>query len=222
MQLYPAIVNYLQTAAEKINAIPAERKEILNSIAAFVKERLKAGQEPQLVFICTHNSRRSHIAQLWAAAAAAYYEIHTVQTYSGGTEITAFNPNAVKALTDAGLHITVIKQGRNPLYEVKLGDDLPALVAYSKHFMDAPNPAGSFAAIMTCSSADKDCPFVPGAIARIATPFDDPKAADGTPQQEQVYAERCKDIAIEMLYVFSQVKMDEEAFEYRSTESARN
>lgn len=206
MQLYPTIINYIQHAEKKLAAIPEERKEILNRIAAFVKDRVHTHRPSHLVFICTHNSRRSHIAQLWAAAAAAYYGIQGVHTYSGGTEITAFNPSAVKALQDAGFQITIANNGDNPLYEVRLGKGLPALHSFSKKFSDAPNPSSDFAAIMTCNSADEGCPFVPGAVFRIATTFNDPKAADGTPQQEEVYAERCKDIAVEMVYVFSQVK----------------
>ncbi|SFW81744.1 low molecular weight phosphatase family protein [Chitinophaga sancti] len=229
MQLYPTITRYLQDAEKHTTGIPAERKEILNRIAAFISERMHAGKEPglagsqshieasqphlqgkqsHLVFICTHNSRRSHLAQLWAAASAAYYGIEDVYTYSGGTEVTAFNPSAVKALQDAGFQITIAQTGDNPLYEVRLGEHLPVINSFSKKFGDAPNPSADFAAIMTCTSADEGCPFVPGAAFRIATPFNDPKAADRTPQQEAVYAERCKDIAIEMLYTFSQVNKD--------------
>ena len=205
MQLYPAIVSYLEAAEKEIDIIPADRKEILEKLASFVRERVNAGKPSQLVFICTHNSRRSHTAQLLAAAAAYHYEVPGVVTYSGGTEVTAFNHSAVKALSDAGFQIALAEDGDNPVYEVKLGDSLPIISSFSKKFMDAANPSSDFAAIMTCSSADQGCPFVPGAAARIATPYNDPKAADGTPQQEQVYAERCKDIAVEMLYVFSSV-----------------
>jgi protein-tyrosine phosphatase/arsenate reductase len=205
MQLYPAIESYLKVAEQGISTIPAERKEILKKLAAFVRERAGSKKQSHLVFICTHNSRRSHTAQLWAAAAAVHYGIPGVETYSGGTEVTGFNHSAVKALSDAGFQITVLKHGDNPVFEVRLSDDLPAIASFSKKFMDAPNPQSDFAAIMTCSSADQGCPFVPGAAARIATPYNDPKAADGTPEEEQVYAQRCKDIAVEMLYVFSLV-----------------
>ncbi|RXK83001.1 low molecular weight phosphatase family protein [Filimonas effusa] len=206
MQLYPTIVSYLKEAEKEIDFIPAERKDALEKLTAFVKERTGAGKPSYLVFICTHNSRRSHTAQLWAAAAAAYYSIDHVETYSGGTEVTAFHQNAIKALSNAGFHIMPAKNGENPVYNVKLGDHLPIIRSFSKKFMDTPNPQADFAAIMTCSSADRGCPFVPGATARIAIPYNDPKASDGTPQQEQVYAERGKNIAVEMLYVFSGIR----------------
>lgn len=208
MQVYPAIATYLQEAEKGIDSIPAERKEILDRLTAYVKQKTGEGKKTQLIFICTHNSRRSHTAQLWAAAAAAYYGIKDVVTYSGGTEVTAFNGSAVKALVDAGFKIEVEKEGDNPVYAVRFSGDAPAIHSFSKKYMDAPNPTADFAAVMTCSHADEACPFVAGAEARISTPYDDPKASDGTPQQAEVYAKRCKNIATELLYVFSRVKKD--------------
>lgn len=206
MQLYPAIIEYIKIAEKGMASIPADRKEALDSIAVYVKHRLSAGKQANLVFICTHNSRRSHTAQLWAAAATAYYGIEGVNNYSGGTEVTAFNINAVKALTDAGFKIELVKPGKNPVFESKYGADIPAITSFSKRYMDEPNPTSGFAAIMTCSHADEACPIVAGADGRIAVPYDDPKAADGTPQQDAVYQERCKQIATEVLYVFAQLK----------------
>lgn len=206
MQLYPAIIAYIKTAEKGITAIPAARKEQLDSIAAYVKSRTSAGKQANLIFICTHNSRRSHTAQLWAAAAAAYYGVTGVANYSGGTEVTAFNIGAIKALTAAGFKIDMATPGKNPVFEVKLGDSIPAIPAFSKRYMDEPNPITDFAAVMTCSHADESCPFVSGADGRIAIPYEDPKAFDGTPQQDAAYQERCLQIATEMLYVFARLK----------------
>ncbi len=58
---------------------------------------------------------------------------------------------------------------------------------------------------MTCSQADKRCPIVAGAAARIALPFDDPKEFDGTPLERSKYDERCQQIARELLFVFAEV-----------------
>jgi len=46
------------------------------------------------------------MGQLWISVAAAYYGLPKVDTFSGGTAITAFNPRAVKALQDLGFEIT--------------------------------------------------------------------------------------------------------------------
>lgn len=58
---------------------------------------------------------------------------------------------------------------------------------------------------MTCSDAERNCPFVPGAEKRIAITYDDPKAFDGTESQAAKYVERATQIATELFYVFSQL-----------------
>ena len=187
--------------------IPDDRREPLDQIAAFVRERKLAGQPIRLVFICTHNSRRSHMSQIWAAAAATWYGIDGVETYSGGTEATAFNPRAVAAMRRAGFEIAdVPADATNPHYAVGFSADAPALDVFSKTYDWAGNPSSDFAAIMTCSQADRACPFVRGAVLRVSLPYEDPKVADGTPEEAARYDERARQIAGEMFYLFSQVK----------------
>jgi protein-tyrosine phosphatase/arsenate reductase len=146
------------------------------------------------------------MGQLWALAAAEYYGIKGVSCYSGGLEISAFNENAVKALTKAGFKITKKSIGSNPNYEVMFASDASPMTVFSKKYMDAPNPTSNFAAIMCCSHADKTCPIVQGAAIKISTPYEDPKEADGKPNQDEVYNERCKQIATEVVYSFSLLK----------------
>lgn len=205
-KLYSSIMTYIQSAEKDFDKIPEERKEQLKKVALFLQTRLSTEKKANLVYICTHNSRRSHMGQLWAMAAAEYYGIKGVSTYSGGLEITAFNPNAIKALTKAGFKITKKTEGTNPHYEATYASDASPVIAFSKKYMDSPNPTSNFAAIMTCSHADETCPLVRGASIKIATPYEDPKEADGKPNQDQVYDERCKQIATEVLYSFSLLK----------------
>jgi len=204
-ELPAALNDYLENAKKDFDKIPAERKEQLKKIASYVETNLKAEKKANLIFICTHNSRRSHMGQLWAYAAASYYGIKGVSSYSGGTEVTAFNPNAIKALTKAGFTITKKAEESNPKYEVTYANDAPAVTLFSKKYMDAPNPTTNFAAIMTCEHADSNCPVVIGAATKIAIPYEDPKKADGQPNQDEVYDERSKQIATEILYAFSLV-----------------
>ena len=204
--LYAPITKYLQTAEKDFDKIPEERKIQLKKIALYLKTKLSSEKKASLVFICTHNSRRSHMAQLWAYAAAEYYGIKGVSNFSGGLEVTACNERTVKALTKAGFVITKKTDGTNPNYEVKYADGAPAVLAFSKKYMDTPNPTSNFAAVMTCSHADKNCPIVQGASIKIATPYEDPKEADGKPNETEVYNERCKQIATEVMYTFSLLK----------------
>ena len=155
-------------------------------------------------YICTHNSRRSHLGQVWAAVAASYYNIKNVHTFSGGTEATAFNPNAIQALERAGFRIEKTSLESNPLYKVYYSNE-DYVTCFSKVYSNAANPSTDFAAIMTCTDADEKCPIVLGATVKIATPYEDPKAFDGTELQDDKYDERCQQIALECLYVFSHV-----------------
>jgi arsenate reductase (thioredoxin) len=203
-----AIREYVAARAGECDQIPEERRQQLAEIAAYVRQRASSGQPALLTFICTHNSRRSHLAQIWAQVAAGYYGVGGVQTFSGGTEATAFNRRAIGALERAGFSITSTDADstKNPRYYVHFQDSAPPLVCFSKVFNEAPNPQQGYCAIMTCSQADQACPIVPGAAHRVALPYEDPKAFDDSAQEAEKYDERCRQIAREMLFVFSLLK----------------
>ncbi|HRP00211.1 MAG TPA: protein-tyrosine-phosphatase [Flavobacteriales bacterium] len=202
--LHPDLQRYVDDRViPAMAAIPAERKESLDLIAAFVKERKAAGATADLIFICTHNSRRSHLSQLWAATAAWSFGQDHVRTYSGGTEATAVNPRAVAAVERAGFQV-VKPEGKNPVYEVSFAKDHAAERCWSKVYNDPANPQKDYCAAMTCSEADTNCPIVLGALDRISLPYNDPKEADGTPEEAARYDERCLQIAAELWYVMQQ------------------
>lgn len=186
--------------------IAQSRKSLISPLTAFIEHKQKHSEEILLNFICTHNSRRSHIAQIWAQAAAYRYDIRNVLTFSGGTEATAFNPRAVTAMRTAGFGIATAKSGSNPTYAVTFTDEADSpLLIFSKRYDEAPNPTRDFAAIMVCSDADENCPVITGSAARIALPFDDPKAFDDTEREAEKYLERVHDIGREILFAFSLV-----------------
>lgn len=184
--------------------IPLERKNILENISAYIKSKLAGHETVNLVYVCTHNSRRSHLGQVWAATAAAFYGIGNIKTFSGGTEATAFHPNAIKALETAGFEIQIKKESTNPVYIVYYAED-KYTACFSKIYNDVQNPSKNFAAIMTCSDAEENCPFIPGCDLRIGTTYNDPKAFDNTILQDEKYIERSNQIAMECLYVFSKL-----------------
>jgi len=197
------LATYIDARLAEFDLISAERKAQLKELAQFVESRLKSGRSTQLIFICTHNSRRSHMSQIWAQTAAAYYNAPGIQTYSGGTAATAFNPRAVAALQRAGYRIETADQGENPVYRVWYREDAQPMEAFSKIYDQEPNPAKDFCAVLTCAQADHACPIVNGAVQRVAIPYEDPKAFDGTDKEAQLYDERCRQISREMLYLFS-------------------
>ncbi|MCR8668519.1 protein-tyrosine-phosphatase [Aestuariibaculum sp. M13] len=183
-----------------------ERKTTLQPLIDFIQKKVNAQKEVRLNFICTHNSRRSHLSQVWAQTIAHHFNIKQVFCYSGGTEATALFPMAAETLKNTGFDIHTIAEGNNPIYSIKYAEDEHPVIGFSKTYDDVFNPQSEFAAIMTCSSADKGCPIILGAEKRFPITFEDPKAFDNTPLQAEKYNERSLQIATELFYVFSQIK----------------
>lgn len=203
--MYPQILDSF--ASLQFDTIPEERREVLRPLIEFIQSKSANEDMIRINFICTHNSRRSHLSQVWAQAAAAYYQIKNVYCYSGGTEATALFPMAAKALENSGFKFKALSEGKNPVYSFKYDDNAHPVIGFSKKLDDDFNPKSKFAAIMTCDSANEACPFVPGAEKRIPITFEDPKAFDNTPQQEEKYLERSIQIATEMKYIFSKISV---------------
>lgn len=202
--LFKEVAASLVARAGEFDDIDLPRREKLDELSGFIRQQLAAHKTPRLLFVCTHNSRRSQMAQIWAAVAAEKYGL-TIATYSGGTEASAFNSRAVAAMERAGLRIEKSTDDSNAIYHVRFSAIRPALTCFSKRFDNPPNPREEFAAVMVCSDADRACPIVPGSSARIAIPYVDPKESDGTGREAAVYDERCAQIEREMLYVMSRV-----------------
>ncbi|MBK1896693.1 low molecular weight phosphatase family protein [Chryseobacterium paridis] len=201
--MYPSL---LQTI-EKLKAIEIsqERKALLQPLTEFIQTKFNDGKSVNLNFICTHNSRRSHLSQVWAQIASDYFRIPKVTCYSGGTEETSIFHKVIETLREQGLQTLKIADNQNPVYSIRYNDESQPIIAFSKRYESAFNPVNGFAAIMTCSQADGGCPFIPGAEKRIPITFEDPKFSDNTHEQDQVYYETSLQIGAEMFYVFSQV-----------------
>ncbi len=207
--VFPAIASYLAERGREFDRIPAERRGELDRLAAYARQKHLSSEPMSMIFVCTHNSRRSHMAQMWAAA-AAYVHGFTMDSYSGGTEDTAFNPRAVASLRRAGWVIEQTTNARNPVYHARMSGDAaaPVLTCFSKAYDSPPNPKEKFAAVMVCSEADEACPAVFGEDFHLGLPYTDPKVSDGTEVEAATYDERSAQIAREMLYVFSRAASD--------------
>ena len=198
-KLYPdlrAVVERLYAAAPDI---PAERHALLRPLADYVRHHAPA----RLNFICTHNSRRSHLAMVWAAVSAYLHGHDHVTTLSGGTEATALHPNMVGALWRAGFRVEAegaAKPEGGPLYHVHFAEGVTPLRCFSKVYDHPSNAAGPFAAVMVCDSANEACPVIPGAAARLPLTYADPKVGDGTAREEAIYDERVGEIGRDLLW----------------------
>ena len=191
-----------------IKSISESRKVILSQLVDYIQEKVDAGLEIRLNFVCTHNSRRSHLSQIWARVAAYYFDIGFISCYSGGTEATALFPVVAETLSNQGYRILKLSEADNPIYGIKYDDNMDPIIAFSKTYDHPFNPVSDYAAIMTCSHADQNCPVLLGAEKRIPITYDDPQAYDGTDLQKDKYTERSMEIGTEMFYVFSQIQIE--------------
>lgn len=203
--MYQKLIEIINNKID-VHSISEERKNILQPLIDFVQQKVNERQDINLNFICTHNSRRSHLSQVWARVASVHFNIPNIHCYSGGTEETALFPKVAETLTEQGFNIFKIADTNNPVYAIKYSDNALPVIGFSKKYDNLFNPVSAFTAIMTCSQADGGCPFIAGAEKRIPITFEDPKISDGTTEQSKVYAERSLQIATEMFYVFSMIK----------------
>lgn len=106
----------------------------------------------KVLFLCTHNSARSQMAEGWAKALfPGKYEV-----YSAGTQPTKVNALAVKAMNEVGVNISS--------QTAKRIDQLP-----DKKFD---------LVVTLCDSAKEDCPIFPGAGKAVHRAFPDPSASN--------------------------------------------
>lgn len=197
----PVLDENIKALENEEHLISETRKEELGYLASEIKRQINALGKSDIIFVCTHNSRRSQLAELWLRAAVKYYNIKNVTTWSGGTEATAFNQRMVDAVIRIGFHLTKDNQVENPGYQTRLNDEDSGVKMFSKKYDSPYNPQTGFIAVMVCGQADKDCPFVPGAFARIALPYEDPKNSDNTPQETPVYDAKVREIGREILFM---------------------
>ncbi len=107
----------------------------------------------RVLFLCTHNSARSQMAEsLLRALAGKRFEVA-----SAGTEATRVHPLAIRAMQEVGLDLT--------------GHTSKTIDV----FLDQPWDY----VITVCDSANERCPMFPGGTTRIHWSFDDPSQAIG-------------------------------------------
>src|SRR5690606_27869129 len=119
-----------------------ERKFKLDQLSEILLSDISQGKTPKLISICTHNSRRSHLLQIMLSYCFDYLELPDISTFSGGTEATAFNPNAINALKMFGFLIEQKTFEDNPNYDIIWGKNGEKSLQnlHSKNFRSKVNP----------------------------------------------------------------------------------
>lgn len=182
--------------------IKDSRLDILNKIAEKIASELEDRDKVNINFICTHNSRRSQMGQVWAFYASEYFNIKNTFTFSGGIETTAFHRNTVKTLQKVGFEFNIMDfSHQNPKYLISFKNTKKNILGFSKKY-DCEENNYPYIAITTCDDADENCPFIPDALTRFHLPYTDPKSADKTDFQDKKYLETNAQIAAEMFIIF--------------------
>jgi len=182
--------------------ISTSRLKALDLLIREVRINLNKSISVQLNFICIHNSRRSQFSQIWSETLAYYYDYKNISSFSGGTEITEVYDGVITSLSKTGFNILKNNKKPNPTYSIDFGESKKKVAVYSKLFNCDLNPKSDFIAIMNCSSADKNCPFVAGASKNISMPFDDPKLYDGSDKEMFYYNKTNIEIATSIKYLY--------------------
>jgi arsenate reductase (thioredoxin) len=122
------------------------------------KERSMSTEPIRVLFVCTHNSARSQIAE----ALLKHYGGDDFDVYSAGTEATRVNPFAIKVLGDLGIDWSKAESKT-------IGRFL------SQHFDYV---------ITVCDRAKATCPVFPGSANTLHWGLDDPSEVEGTDQEK--------------------------------------
>ncbi|MEP7011570.1 MAG: ArsR family transcriptional regulator [Acidobacteriota bacterium] len=138
----------------------------------------EAGRRGRVLFLCTHNSARSQMAE----GILRHMAGDQVEVRSAGTEVTRVHPLAIKTMAARGIDIG--GQRSKPLDE----------------FIDQPFDY----VISVCDNARESCPIFPGARNRIHWSIPDPSGVEGTDKERETAFERAADdLLTRIRYLFS-------------------
>ncbi|UMB54965.1 hypothetical protein MKD41_05695 [Lutibacter sp. A64] len=192
--------------SKKNLSIDTARIDLLTNIAQYIANEFKKNKPIHLNFICTHNSRKSQLCQVWAKYAIDYFKLKNIDSFSGGTAVTAFYRNTVKTLQEVGFKFEISEfSHQNPVYLISYKNCTNPIIGFSKFFDDEINKK-PFIAITTCSNAKENCPFISEAIERFHLPFNDPKTFDNSLYKAEKYLETNQQIAGEIHFIFDLIK----------------
>ena len=116
-----------------------------------------ADNKRKVLFLCTHNSARSQMAE--GILRDLYGD--RFEVYSAGTEPSRVNPYAIKAMEELGIDISGNKSKSIDCFEGKHMDYV----------------------VTVCDNARESCPTFPGAVQTIHRAFTDPSKFRGKDEE---------------------------------------
>ncbi len=204
--LYPILHDYAKSLYRDYKTIPEERRFRLEAIADFILQSKNYNRIAEIIYVGTNQSTRSQMAQIWSYAAAHYYGVDNVKFYSGGLKPDVITENTVTALERAGFIIYNVKQGDRNFYQVKYSFNLKPIIIYPKEIDERNNPPAEFMAVVVCSNVAQNLPVIKGTFNRLELTYYDPSGYDGLDEEKEEYDKVCREIALEIFYLFSLLK----------------
>ena len=204
--LYPILNEYVRDFPQEFRKIPEERRYRLNEIVYFLEDQHKHKAPWQITFISTNEASISQMAQAWSKAASYYFGFVNFESYSGGLKPERISTETIISLEKAGFIVYKSDVNDMEVYRIKYSYNLEPVVAFPKKIDHRKNPGDNFAAVIVDENADLNITNVKGTYNRLFLRYDDPIGFKGSEMEEDRFNQTCKQIAVEMFYVFSQLK----------------
>jgi arsenate reductase len=131
----------------------------------------------RVLFLCTHNSARSQMAE----GLLRYMASDRFEVFSAGTEVTRVHPLAQKAMNEIGIDLSL---HRSKSLDEFTGQEFDYVIT-------------------VCDRANESCPIFPGETQRIHWSFDDPSAAEGDEARRLQTFRRVRDEIAQRLRLFT-------------------
>ncbi len=151
------------------------------------------GECNTVVFLCTHNSRRSQYCEIWGNYFSSVYK-KSITFLSAGAVKTKVHKQIYKSLERVG-----VKVDRNSSINI----ENITIIPFSKTLSDINKK--QFISIMTCSNYEKTCPFDPRSLINLQLFYKDPKRYDNSNREAEEYDKTSFMIACEINYILKNI-----------------
>lgn len=196
------ILVFCRSLEEEFSLITPKKVEKLNTLRQYILQKQDC-QLANILFLCKENSLKSHLAQIWLAVAADYYNYSYVKSYSGGFDTGYVDPDTIRSLQKIGFQIDSYSQSfrHNPYHYVSWTETSSFFLTYSKKYSEEPNPKDTFASIFVCDKPESEYEPLDGSELFLALEYENPKNMKTTDNTTQRYYQLNRQIGREMLYV---------------------
>ena len=187
---------FCKTSIKEFNAIPVERKAILEKAAELLSKK------PYILFTCQTNSRRTLLLQVWAQTAFYYYGINR-SSFSIGDTISSIYPGLVNIFKESGFTYHEFGSEDPKGYIISTSKKYPKNIIVPKKDLGKIDTS-KVIIVSICFTGEKS--VIASNTEHISIPYESPKMFEKTPNENQKYFVLNKQISIEMFYMAQKTK----------------